>query len=186
MSWSSRLGGLIQKWMGEADRHRRWPKWLSPLILFGLTVSMLGGVFVSAGDEVLSTEGGDLAGQYAYWRQFGFDELRHGHVALWNPHVFSGTPFMGAFQSALFYPLNWIYLALPLAPALNLEIVMHVFLMGLFMNLWARRRGLHPFASLVAASLTMFGGAYFLRVLPGHLTMLDSLAWAPLILLTLD
>jgi hypothetical protein len=146
---------------------------------------MFAGVFAS-GDETLSHRGTDLSAEFVYWREFGFDQLRAGHIALWNPHVFSGVPFMGGFQAALFYPFNWIYLILPLRIAINSEIALHVFLIGLFTAGWLKRYELHPLAWLLACTVTMFGGPFFLHIYPGHLATLDAMAWIPLIFLTLE
>ena len=93
---------------------------------------------------------------------------------------------MGGFQAALLYPPNWIYLILPLAKAINCEIALHVFLLGLFTALWVDRSQLRTLAALFAGSVAMFSGAFFLQVMAGHLAELDSMAWVPLILLALD
>jgi hypothetical protein len=167
------------------------PAWLRspfflPLGLLALTISMFAGPLLWPGDQILSSQGTDLASQFVYWRQFGFDHLRAGHLALWDPHVFSGLPFLGDFQSALLYPPNWIYLVLPLAKAINLEIALHVFLFGLFMSIWARRYELHPLAVLFASVVSMFGGSFFLHIYAGHLPTVDAMAWTPLIYCTVD
>ncbi len=157
-----------------------------PIALATITVAVFGEALLLPGDQVLSRPNGDIATQFMYWRQFGFDELRAGHIALRNPHVFSGGPFLAGFQAALLYPPNWIYLILPLAKAINGEIALHVFLLGLFMALWVDRSRLHPLAALFAGSVAMFSGTFFLQVMGGHLAELDSMAWVPLILLALD
>src|SRR5208282_4261617 len=90
---------------------------------------------------VLSRDNEDLAGQFLWWRQFGFEELKKGHLALWNPFVYCGEPFFGGFQSALLYPPNWLFMFLPLPFAVNLSIALHTFLAGWFTFLWARNRG---------------------------------------------
>lgn len=167
------------------------PAWLRspyflPLALLALTTAMFAGPPLWPGDQILSNRGTDLATQFVYWRQFGFEHLRAGHLALWDPHVFGGLPFMGDFQSALLYPPNCIYLVLPLAKAINLEIALHVFLFGLFMSIWARRYELHPLAVLFASLVSMFGGSFFLHIYAGHLATLDAMAWTPLILCTVD
>lgn len=167
------------------------PSWLYspafvPSALLALTLAMFAGVLFLPGNLVASDARSDLSSFFVYWRDFGFSELRRGHIALWNPHVFSGTPFVGDFQSSLFYPLNLIYLVLPLAKAINYEIALHVFLVGLFMAFWLGRYRLHPLAVLLGSSLVMFGRPFFRSVFDGHLAPLDSMAWVPLILLTLD
>jgi hypothetical protein len=173
---------------------RKWlrpSEWLHsslflPLTLAAMTLAMFAGVIFSSGDRTLSQFGTDLAAEFVYWRKFGFDQLRAGHIALWNPYVFSGVPFMGGFQAALFYPPDWIYLVLPLRTAINCEIVLHVFLLGLFTAAWLKRYQLHPLAVLLACTVTMFGGPFFLHVYPGHLATLDAMAWIPLVLLTVN
>jgi hypothetical protein len=168
------------------------PSWLYspafvPTALLSLTLAMFARVLFVPGDQVLSQQGMDAFLSAAYIREFGFKELRAGHIALWNPHVFSGHPFMGGFVPALFYPPNWIYLVLPLAKAMDWEIALHVFLLGFFMALWTGRYGLHPLAILLGSSAVMFGReCFFLVIYCGQLDTLDAIAWAPLILLTVD
>jgi hypothetical protein len=155
-------------------------------VLLLLTVLMFGDVLFSGGAWVLSNRGAEVFGQFLAWRQYGFRELAQGHLALWNPYVFSGAPYFGGFQSALLYPPNWIFLVLPTGIAINWSIALHVFLMGAFMNAWARRRHLHPAASCLTGALAMFGGTYFLHIYAGHLTNLCAMVWAPLVFLAMD
>jgi hypothetical protein len=155
-------------------------------VLLSLTLIMFADVLFTSKDAVLSLPGTDLDSQFTYWRDFGFTQLRHGNLALWNPHIFSGAPYLGGFQSALLYPPNLVYLILPLAKAINWGIALHVFLAGLFMYLWVSSRGLHPFACLLSSVLFMFGSTYFLHIFAGHLPNLCAMIWAPLILLCID
>ncbi|PWU09645.1 MAG: hypothetical protein C5B50_26970 [Verrucomicrobia bacterium] len=151
-----------------------------------LTLGMLGAVLFDSGDKVLSSgDQGDLISQYSYWREFGFGELRHGHLPLWNPHIFCGAPFFGL-QSGLLYPLNGLFLILPLAQAINWTIALHVFLAGAFTYLWALRRGLHPVASFVSGALFMFCGPHFLHIYAGHLPHLCAMIWPPLLFAAID
>jgi hypothetical protein len=156
------------------------------LILAAATLAVFGHFLNPKSSQVLSLLGEDLSGQFVWWRQFGFDQLRQGHLALWNPHLYSGAPFFAGFQSALLYPPNWLYLVLPLAFAINFGIALHVFLAGLFTYLWTRFQGFHPAACLLAAFMFMFGGSYFLHIVPGHLPNLCTMAWIPLVFLALD
>src|SRR5436305_3632771 len=138
--------------------------WWGVAGLAALTLAMFGDVLFARGDRVLSSEGLDLAKQFVHWRTFGFNELRHGHLALWNPHIFSGAPFFGGFQSALLYPPNVLFLMLPPAAAVNWSIALHVFLAGVFTLAWSFRRGLHPWACFLSAVTFMFCGAHFLHI----------------------
>jgi len=174
--------------MSRFDSGRR--KWIWFAIACGCyflaTLIVLGEALLSGGSLVLSARGQDLSGQFVGWRFFGFSQLSRGHLALWNPHLFAGTPYLGGFQSALLYPLNWHYAFMPLADAINLGIAMHVFLTGLWMYCWMRFRGLHPVACILSGFVFMFGGAYFLHIYAGHLPNLCTMIWAPLIFLAID
>lgn len=155
-------------------------------VLAALVLAMFFDVLLAPGAGVVGAESTDLALQFLHWRRFGFDELARGNLALWNPHVFAGTPFFGGMQSALLYPPNWLHLVLPLPLALNLGIALNLWLLGAFMYLWALRRGVLPFAALVAAALIMFCAPCFLRVYAGHLASLGAMAWSPLVFLVID
>ena len=136
--------------------------------------------------EVVSAQRMDTGYFFVHWRHFGFHELTSGNLALWNPYCSSGGPFFGNFQSALLYPLNFLYLLLPLAPAINWTIALHLFLGGAFTFYWMRNRGLHSLACLLSAVMFMFCGPHFLQVHAGHLPNLCALIWAPLLFLAID
>jgi hypothetical protein len=147
---------------------------------------MFGDVLFTSRSLVLSDGQDDLASQFIYWRAFAADQLRHGHLPLWNPHGFCGAPFLGWAQAGVLYPPNLLDVILPLPLSINLGIVLHVLLAGLFTYLWGLRRGLHPVTAVTAAALFMFSGAYFLHVYAGHLMLLYGLAWMPLVLVSID
>jgi hypothetical protein len=138
------------------------------------------------GARVVGSESADMARQFLPWRDFGFNELAKGNLALWNPHNYSGAPFFGGMQSALLYPPNALFLVLPLPLAANWSVALNAFLLGAFMYWWTLRRGLHPFAAFVAAALLMFSAPYFLRLYAGHVTSMAAMAWVPLIFLAID
>ena len=151
-----------------------------------LALAMFFDTLVTLDSRVLGKVQDDLALHFLWWREFGFGELAQGNLALWNPHIFSGAPFFGNTQSALLYPPNWLFLALPLPQATNWNIALNAWLLGAFMYLWAWRRGLQPFAAFVSGALLMFCAPYFLHVPAGHLNILSALAWIPLLFLALD
>lgn len=160
--------------------------WLGPLLLLALTLLMLGDVLFASNRTVLAGEGTDLSAMFLPWRHFGFTELREGNLALWNPFVFSGTPFFGGAQSALLYPVNWLHVILPLGLAVNLEIALHLFLSGFFTYLWCRYRGVTRTGAFLAGVLYMFCGPRYLHMYAGHLPHLAAMTWPPLIFLVID
>src|SRR5437667_3164923 len=159
---------------------------VSLILLLAVALAMFADLLFAGATRVLGHPGSDMFLQYFAWREFGFRELAKGNLALWNPHIFSGAPFFGAMQSALLYPPNWLFLALPLPLATNWSIALSVWLLGAFMYLWAWRRGLHPFAAFVSAALLMFCAPYFLHVPAGHLNILCAIPWIPLLFLAIE
>jgi hypothetical protein len=154
-------------------------------LLFCLSMIVFADVLFSE-NKVVGGADQDLRTQFAYWRQLGFEELGHGNLPLWNPHVFCGVPFAGSFRSAMFYPPNLIFLALPLGPAINWSIALHVWGLGMFMYFWARRRGLTAPGAGLAGAIAMLGAPFYLHVFAGHLDVISTIIWAPLIFAAID
>ncbi len=151
-----------------------------------LSLALLADVLLSPANDVAAHWFSDVYLLFGPMREFGFGQLRQGNLALWNPYNYSGQPFFGNFQSALLYPLNALFLALPLAAAINASYALHLFLAGAAMYGWGLGRGLHPFAAAVAAVLYMGCGANFPHFYAGHLTIVSFIPWAPLLLLAID
>jgi hypothetical protein len=147
---------------------------------------MFADVVFTSRPRILSDRQNDLASQFIYWHAFAADQLRHGRLPLWNPHVFSGMPFLGWAQSGVLYPPNWLDMLLPLPLSINFGVALHIFLAGLFTYIWGLRRGLRPTAAVLSGALFMFSGAYFLHVYAGHLSLLCAIAWMPLVLASVD
>lgn len=169
------------------SKHLQVKDWIiAPSIYLILTLLVFNSALIDPTIIVASDFGGDLPAQFLPWRKFGFDELRHGNLALWNPHIYGGAPYFGGFQSALLYPPNWLHLILPVGLAINWINALHVFAAGYFTNLWSRDRGLSVWASMLAGTMFMFSGAFYLRIYAGHLPHLAIMVWAPLLFLAID
>ena len=171
---------------GAAPALPEFPNWFCLGVLAALVLAVLSSVLIAGPGEVLSAQRMDTGYYFIHWRYFGFHELKSGNLALWNPWCSSGGPFFGNFQSALLYPLNFLYLLLPLAPAINWTIALHLFLGGAFTFYWMRNRGLHSLACLLSAVMFVFCGPHFLQIHAGHLPNLCALIWAPLLFLAID
>ena len=148
-------------------------------------LAMFGDALVP-GARVLGDPPSDMLTHSLPWRAFGFGELAKGNLALWNPHVFGGAPYFGGLQSALLYPPNLLFLVLPLPLAMNWGLALDFWLLGAFMFLWARRRGLAPFAAFVCSALVILCAPHFWRVLIGGTAAAGVMAWAPLLFLCID
>ncbi len=168
------------------ESHRLRDTLIALGLLAGLTLMMFADVLFASGSMTLSNGTTDLFLEYCHWRAFGFEELKHGNLALWNPYLFCGAPFLGGSQAALLYPPNVLFLVLPLHHAINWSIALHVFLAGAFTYGWTIHRGLRPAAGFLAAAIYMFCGANFLHIYSGYLSFLCGFVWAPLLFLAID
>ncbi len=179
--------------------------WLVILTLFLLTLAYFYNVVVPTDSRILSDQNTDTRYQLFYWRYFGFTTLAKGTIPLWNPHIYGGTPFVAGLQSALFYPLNVIFLIFPIHVAINYSIILHVFLSGVFTYLYlryidfrgaARRNGegtvpsfpgrLSRPSCMISSLAFMFCAPQIFHIYPGHLPNLCTMIWLPLILLFLE
>lgn len=123
--------------------------------------------------------GNDALQQFYPWRQFAWNVLRQGELPLWNPYAYLGTPFQANIQSALFYPLNLVLLALPAAAAVNYSFISHVFLAGVFTYLFGLHMGLSRFQALVSSVTYMFSGPMVGHVFAGPVVTVQAMAWIP-------
>jgi len=69
----------------------------APLILF--TPVVLTGKALFWGTPAL---------QFVPWRDFAWNILKSGNLPLWNPMLGMGAPLIANYQSAIFYPPNWL------------------------------------------------------------------------------
>lgn len=127
---------------------------------------------------------GTLLLQFWPWHHLVKNDLQAGEWPLWNPLLGNGTPLLANLQSAVFYPPNLIYLLLPVEQALTLSVMVHIILAGLLMYCYTRRLGLWPFAATVSALTFMFSGYLIGRT--QFVTMVNAIAWFPLLLLLSD
>ena len=169
---------------GDSGLNRRDCYVLAGFLLFLLI--FFSGVLAQPGERCLGRAGSDARNQFYGWRAYGFGEIRAGRFPLWNPYEFLGMPFVASLQSAMFYPTNWLCAVLPLCRAINLGIILNLFLSGLFTYLWARRFGLRWIGAIVAAAAYVFGAPQFLRIFEGHWSFLAPMPWIPCILLCVE
>lgn len=137
----------------------------------------------------LAFPSGDFTEQYYPLRRFVAATLAEGHLPFWNPYIFGGQPGLADPQAAALYPPAMLNArlwgaAFPLA-ALQAEAVAHILLAAWGTYAFVRaalRLGILP--ALVAALLFALGG--YLTGFPiEQITILETLAWLPWLLLAL-
>jgi len=184
-----------------SSHSKGWSKndWLVVIILFLLSIAYFYSVIIPSEGRILGDENSDMRNQYFCWRYFGFNTLSKGILPLWNPYACCGIPFIAGVQSAIFYPLNLVFLVLPIHTAINYSIILHVFLSGVFTYLYLRFIKLNPKSAvqnpqlnsdklsrsscMISAITFMFCAPQILHVYAGHLAILNAIMWLPLILL---
>ena len=107
--------------------------------------------------------------------------LRSLSVHLWNPYTYGGFPYLASLRSHVFYPLNLVFLALPTHLGMNANYILQVFLSGMFMYCLGRTLRMNRYGALASAVSFMFCGFLIDKVSWGHLTMLGSACWLPLL-----
>jgi Bacterial membrane protein YfhO len=132
--------------------------------------------------------GGDLVSFLFPTYRFAAASLSSGDLPLWNPHLYSGAPFLADMQTGLFYlPNLLLFLIFPdfSYKAMEWMAVLHIFLAGLFMYLCLRYfepgRHLRVPAALVGALAYMFSDLFLVHF--GNLNLIAVAAWLPLIFL---
>jgi hypothetical protein len=108
----------------------------------------------------------DQVYQFAPWRRFTRELLKAGELPLWNPYSLAGTPLVATQQSAVFYPINLLLLAVPFERTFVWSAILRLWTAGMLTFLLARRLRLAPLPSLIAALGFMLSG--FLIVGIGH------------------
>ena len=150
-------------------------------LLFGLAAIYFAPVLLKGNEAVLSSAGTDTWSQFFYWRQFGFTSLARGEIPLWNPYVFSGTPFVAGMQTAIFYPLNFFFLIFETPFAINLTIALHCFLGSAFTFMYARYMAIDRPGAIIAAVIFTYGAPSLLHIFAGHLSILLTTVWLPMV-----
>ena len=126
----------------------------------------------------------DVLRQIYPWKTFTIDSLKNGSFPLWNPYNFSGAPLLANFQSAVFYPFNFLYFLLPQIWAWSTLVILQPFLALIFTFLYARKIGLSKIASIFSA--ISFGFSSFMTVWLEYNTIGQVILWLPLSLLSIE
>ena len=132
----------------------------------------------------------DLEGYHYPLLDYAFRSLRQGHFPHWDWSTYSGMPFAGNVQAALFYPPMWLLFLVNFAnehlsyQSLQTFQFAHVWLGAVLCYLWLKRRGHGDFAALASAQVFAFSGYCCTQL--QHLGLIAGFAWFPLALWGID
>lgn len=106
-----------------------------------------------------------------------------GELPLWAPEYHTGYPLMGiGYQSFFYVPHMMLRAVLPGVWAVNVSLLLHVWLAGVGMRALLRQQGFSRLPAWVGGLLSAGGGYLLGRITLPHL--LFPAAWIPLVLLT--
>ena len=110
--------------------------------------------------------------------------LRDGHLPLWNPYIFAGTPLLASIYPGALYPPNWLFALFSPTTAMNIVVITtyHLTIIGTY--LYARRIGMTRIGALIAGAAFTFGGYMIAHM--GHTSRIAAAVWAPWILLAIE
>jgi hypothetical protein len=115
--------------------------------------------------------------QFYPWQKMAFDALRSGALPLWNPLLGNGAPLLANYQTAVFYPPNWLHLFVPAEYAMGLIGLLHVGWAGLGMMTYLKRLGVSAFGQGVGALGFALSGYLLGRF--GFLSITTTVPWIP-------
>lgn len=126
--------------------------------------------------------------QFVPWRAWAWETLRSGHLPLWNPLVGMGAPLFANYQSALFYPPNWLLFLLAMVGGVKLLawgqallVAFHLTWSASGMALLTRKLGMGVLAQTISG--LAFGLSAYLVSRAGFLSINSAVAWVPWVLL---
>ncbi len=118
------------------------------------------------------------------WKHLAVENIKEGHLPLWNPYNFSGTPLVANFQSSVFYPFNFLFFIMPFEYAFSFLIFLQPLLAGFFLYMYLRNQGLKESPSFIGAFSFSFSGFFIAWLEWG--TVLHTALYLPLVLLSID
>lgn len=118
-------------------------------------------------------------------RLFTNKELFSGQIPFWNPYIFSGNPHLANFQSAVFYPLNFLYLILPQMVAWSLLIFLQPLLAATFTYLYLSDLKL-PKTAVFLGSFSFGFSGYIITWSQEAMALGHSVIWLPLALVGIE
>jgi hypothetical protein len=129
----------------------------------------------TSGPIGFATRATELYTQYIPVLSRAAAELRSGHLPLWNPDQLAGVPMLPSwFEFGVFYPLNLLYLLVPIHLAIGWTTCLHIAVAGAAMWWLAAVIGLPPAGAWFAAVVFMLS-----RPFASEPNLFNAMALAP-------
>lgn len=141
-----------------------------PLVVYG-AAALLGHTVVP---------GDDLTQNYPLRVLVG-DDIRAGHLPVFDPYIWSGAPLLAGWNAGGAYPLTWLFAALPGTAAWTLNLASATAVAGAGCYAFLRSSRLGVVASWLGGLTFSLGGAMVAQ-LP-HIGLITGMSWVPVALL---
>ena len=126
--------------------------------------------------------GDDMTQNYPL-RVLAGQEIRAGHLPLFDPYIWSGAPLLAGWNAAAAYPLTWLFAILPGTAAWTVNMIVTWAVAGLGMFCFLRALRLASLASFLGAFSFAYAGGMSAQVT--HFGLVAGLSWVPLGLLSI-
>lgn len=93
----------------------------------------------------------DVVTLFYPWKYVARQAILAGEMPLWDPYSFCGHPLLADYQSAVFYPINFLFYLLPLEQAFAATAVLRLLVAMTFTFLLGRELGLTRCGAVLAA-----------------------------------
>ncbi len=118
-------------------------------------------------------------------RVFAQESLSKFSIPFWNPYNFSGNVSLANSQTAVFYPLNFIYFLTSPINAWTILVILGVFLLFVFTYLFTSTILKSKLAAVFSSLAFTLSGPVIVRIEDG-VVILHSFLWLPLILFSFE
>lgn len=114
-------------------------------------------------------------------RHFTVSQYRKGILPLWNPYNFSGNYHAGLSETAIFYPLSFLFLFLPQLPTWIVLLLFEPVAITIGMYLFLKELRLSKVAAIFGSITFGFSGLVIVRMVEGF-SVGHTLLWTPFVL----
>ena len=160
----------------------RIDRWALPAVALVAALA-LGPVWLQSDGLIYPPDGEYSDLTITFWPNilFNIQAMRqNGQIPLWRPLIMGGSPYWGNPQSGLFYPLNAVFILLPIALGLRVLAWLHLAWTGWGMHRLQRQGfSLSPWAAFLSAMAWMLTPKGFAHLGAGHLGIVYAVAWWP-------
>jgi len=125
-------------------------------------------------------QGEDVIAELYPWKHFAISEIKQGRIPFWDPYNFSGNVLMQNFQSAVFNPVNIIFLLLSFKTSWTIFILIQPIMASFFFFLLSRELKIGRFAALIGSIGFAFSSYMTVWVEYGNIS--STLSYLPLLL----